>query len=442
MSSSNTNSDNSTMYYRYSGSRNSGNYGSRNYQYDSIRSSGNTSRYTQNYQPNLCYLLCCNSRTLIFFIYLVILFVGYTLQPVTLKLTVDNMIPYRYPLIIMFSSSHCLICFFVSIWSYCFSSENIPPEMSKFKRSNIFFAAVLDAVQLTLLIISAGVVRGTLLVVLLQSVIPLRSLALAIYNSSDNLMLHGISGLLGLLAILLSFYPFVHEAFFSNTSTTGSVSNARIVFWNAILLLTSGVLSALSDVYKKKILCTQPIDVYYFNGWVSFFQTLICIPFSPIMFTIQTWSCTGDGLGNKKKWGVDKLLVNLHDGAQCMVFGKSSEGETCRIGGNLVDAHCNVSFPIAFFFLVINVTILFLLPTIIQIKSSTTPIYVVNILAVPLSCIIFELYENFDKNPNLLNNANDFTWWDVPSILVLTAGLILNGYLFKTPEDEIETSVP
>ena len=69
-------------------------------------------------------------------------------------------------------------------------------------------------------------------------------------------------------------------------------------------------------------------------------------------------------------------------------------------------------------------------------------IYVVNILAVPLSCIIFELYENFDKNPNLLNNANDFTWWDVPSILVLTAGLILNGYLFKTPEDEIETSVP
>ena len=49
MSSSNTNSDNSTMYYRYNGSR--------NYQYDSIRSSGNTSRYTQNYQPNLCYLL-------------------------------------------------------------------------------------------------------------------------------------------------------------------------------------------------------------------------------------------------------------------------------------------------------------------------------------------------------------------------------------------------
>ena len=35
----------------------------------------------------------------------IILFVGYTLQPVTLKLTVDNMIPYRYPLIIMFSSS-------------------------------------------------------------------------------------------------------------------------------------------------------------------------------------------------------------------------------------------------------------------------------------------------------------------------------------------------
>ena len=123
--------------------------------------------------------------------------------------------------------------------------------MSKFKRSNIFFAAVLDAIQLTLLIISAGVVRGTLLVVLLQSIIPLRSLALAIYNSSDNLILHVISGLSGLLAILLSFYPFVHEAFFSTSTTRGGVTNARIVFWNAILLLISGILSALSDIYKK-----------------------------------------------------------------------------------------------------------------------------------------------------------------------------------------------
>ena len=87
-------------------------------------------------------------------------------------------------------------------------------------------------------------------------------------------------------------------------------------------------------------------------------------------------------------------------------------------------------------------TILFLLPTIIQLKSSTTPIYVVNILAVPLSYVLFELYENLDKNPDLLNSANDFTWWDVPSILMLTISLILNGYLFKTPEDEIETSVP
>ena len=125
-----------------------------------------------------------------------------------------------------------------------------------------------------------------------------------------------------------------------------------------------------------------------------------------------------------------------------MIFGKSSEGETCRIGDNLVDAHCSVSLPIAIFFLVINMTILFLLPTIIQLKSSTTPIYVVNILAVPLSYVLFELYENLDKNPDLLNSANDFTWWDVPSILMLTISLILNGYLFKTPEDEIETSVP
>ena len=418
-------------------------FGNRDYSYGYNSSSNNTRRYySQSNQPNICYLLCCNSRTLIFFIYLVTLFAAYTLQPVTLKLMVDNMIPYRYPLIIMFSFTHCLICFFVSIWNYCFSSENVPPEMSKFKRSNIFFAAVLDAIQLTLLIISAGVVRGTLLVVLLQSIIPLRSLALAIYNSSDNLILHVISGLSGLLAILLSFYPFVHEAFFSTSTTRGGVTNARIVFWNAILLLISGILSALSDIYKKNILCTQPIDVYYFNGWVSFYQTLICIPLSPIMFTIQTWSCTGNGLGNSKKWGVDKILPNLHDGAQCMIFGKSSEGETCRIGDHLVDAHCSVSLPIAIFFLVINMTILFLLPTIIQLKSSTTPIYVVNILAVPLSYVLFELYENLDKNPDLLNSANDFTWWDVPSILMLTISLVLNGYLFKTPEDEIETSVP
>ena len=125
-----------------------------------------------------------------------------------------------------------------------------------------------------------------------------------------------------------------------------------------------------------------------------------------------------------------------------LAFGKTSEGETCKIGKNLVDAHCGISLPIVVFFLIINVAILLLVPTIIHLKNSTTPIYVANILSVPLSCIIFELYENFDKNPDLLNNANDFTWWDVPSMFVLTVSLVLNGYLFKTPEDEVESSVP
>ena len=259
----------------------------------------------------------CNSRTLVFFMYLATLFVAYTMQPVTLKLMVDNMMPYRYPLVVLFSVTHCLACFTVSTWKYCFSSANVPPNMSKFKRSNIFFAAALDAVQLTLLIISAGIVRGTLLVVLLQSVIPLRSLVLAVYDSSDNLMLHAISGTTGLVAIMLSFTPLVEEAFFKGAPDSGDVINAQIVFWNAILLLASGILSTVSDVYKKKILSSQPIDLYYFNGWVSFFQTLICIPFSPIMFSIQTWSCTGTGTDHKRQWGVEKILPNLLDGMQC-----------------------------------------------------------------------------------------------------------------------------
>lgn len=225
--------------------------------------------------------------------------------------------PYRYPLVVLFSITHCLACFTMSMWKYCFSSANVPPDMSKFKRSNIFFAAVLDAVQLTLLIISAGIVRGTLLVVLLQSIIPLRSLVLAVYDSSDNLMLHAISGTTGLVAIMLSFTPLVDEAFFKGAPDSGDVINAQIVFWNAILLLVSGILSTVSDVYKKKILSSQPIDLYYFNGWVSFFQTLICIPFSPIMFTIQTWSCTGTGTYHERQWGAEKILPNLHDGVQC-----------------------------------------------------------------------------------------------------------------------------
>ena len=47
-------------------------FGNRDYSYGYNSSSNNTRRYySQSNQPNICYLLCCNSRTLIFFIYLV-----------------------------------------------------------------------------------------------------------------------------------------------------------------------------------------------------------------------------------------------------------------------------------------------------------------------------------------------------------------------------------
>ena len=146
--------------------------------------------------------------------YLATLFVAYTgVQPVTLKLMAGQYDAVSLPTCYLFSVTHCMACFTVSTWKYCFSSANVPPNMSKFKRSNIFFAAVLDVVQLTLLIISAGIVRGTLLVVLLQSVIPLRSLVLAVYDSSDNLMMHAISGTTGLVAIMLSFTPWLKKPF-------------------------------------------------------------------------------------------------------------------------------------------------------------------------------------------------------------------------------------
>ena len=46
-------------------------FGNRDYSYGYNSSSNNTRRYySQSNQPNICYLLCCNSRTLIFFIYL------------------------------------------------------------------------------------------------------------------------------------------------------------------------------------------------------------------------------------------------------------------------------------------------------------------------------------------------------------------------------------
>ena len=140
------------------------------------------------------------------------------------------MMPYRYPLVVLFSVTHCMACFTVSTWKYCFSSANVPPNMSSLSAAIFSLLRPWTAVQLTLLIISAGIVRGTLLVVLLQSVIPLRSLVLAVYDSSDNLMLHAISGTTGLVAIMLSFTPLVEEAFFKGVPDSGDVINAQIVF--------------------------------------------------------------------------------------------------------------------------------------------------------------------------------------------------------------------
>ena len=94
-------------------------------------------------------------------------------------------------------------------------------------------------------------------------------------------------------------------------------------------------------MYKESALKAQPMDVYYLNAWVAFFQFIISIPFAPIAFHFQEWSSA-----STTKWSDFRYLFeNIGMGFNCWLFGENPPhtytDQTPVLGAAYV--HCNVS---------------------------------------------------------------------------------------------------
>ena len=81
---------------------------------------------------------CVNHTRCVGWTYVLTLFVAATLQPVLLKILLDNLMPYRFPLVVVLCGIHFVVMAVIVAWKYCFGSSTLPPNMYLFSKSHCF----------------------------------------------------------------------------------------------------------------------------------------------------------------------------------------------------------------------------------------------------------------------------------------------------------------
>jgi hypothetical protein len=392
---------------------------------------------------------CVNHTKCVGWTYVLTLFVAATLQPVLLKILLDNLMPYRFPLVVVLCGIHFLVMTVIVAWKYCFGSSTLPPKMCLFSKSHMFCIALLDMLQLLMVVIPGGVVPGTVMLTLTQfgpsvdvvaSCMCCRSQNISARYSSKAARFGGAFFVfLGVGAVI---YPMVLNVAAPKRGIPDTFQNDSLVLWNSLILLGSSIPAWLSKRAKFGALQRQPMDPYYFNAWLSFCQVLVCIPLSPLLYAYQGWSCTGDGGGNNLVWKVDNMVPNFLDGVFCIFSAQVAEGETCRVGSLLIDPHCSLGFPLVFLLLLISLTLVSVTPMVVQ-KCETT--FIANgayFAAVPFSYCVLMLYDMYDSTVRTDTTARDVHWMGILGIVFVVLGTVVNQYYVDRRMDETTTSAP
>ena len=252
-------------------------------------------------------------------------------------------------------------------------TSDIQPEMEEFSKCKFAFMALLDVMHVSIVTISGGIIPAPLTVLLLQSAVPATMFASRFFLGHKYKWTHYIASFFVLVGLSIHMVPMIdsvvaHSSNSShplspspssiNASSTSSSSPANNpttetdVLFNCLIYVLCCIPGALSAIYKEYALQTQPMDMYYLNLWVTFFQFIISIPFAPIGFHYQQWSIDN----NDHNWGdFQHMFENIGMGTDCWLKGINPNAD--YVNGDAIIgaeyAHCEVS-SCAFFFQVFS----------------------------------------------------------------------------------------
>ena len=319
-----------------------------------------------------CLANFCLSPSTVVILYLVVLVFSSASERIAFKVMLDTLRPFRFFLAQLVMLAYVPIMFAVVAYKKL-RTDHIQPEMEEFPKCKFAFMALMDVMQVVIVMISGGVIPAPLTVLLLQSLIPATMIASRIFLGNRYRWQHYFGALIILASISVNMIPLISQELRGDGggsssghhndtealrvladgggggSSSGSSGGSNFppqptaseIAWNSLIYFLCCVPGAVSAVYKESALKAQPMDVYYLNAWVAFFQFIVSIPFAPIAFHFQEWSSA-----STTKWSDFRYLFeNIGMGFDCWLFGvdppHTYADQTPVLGAAYV--HCNVS---------------------------------------------------------------------------------------------------
>jgi len=253
---------------------------------------------------------------------------------------------------------------------------------------DIGLMAILDTVQLLLVVISGSHVAPILTAILVHATLPLTTFIN--HLTGPNGLLHGIFGspdkvtqpsneahdrnaiaadveiepqgpqsrqyifgsTLIMLSSILALSPAVLTLGGLTFFSSKDVMMANRSAWNTLLFFASFIPGAISQAYKEHTLTAyaQPVDPDLLNCLLSLFSCILALLVSPIFYPLQgfvdTPSTPGDGTDLKVQSWIHQypsrdVSRNFSDGLQCFAGTLSNE---IQIRGYAEEAHCDFAY--------------------------------------------------------------------------------------------------
>eukprot|EP00753_Platysulcus_tardus_P014110 PLAT4064.1.p1 GENE.PLAT4064.1~~PLAT4064.1.p1 ORF type:complete len:419 (+),score=134.14 PLAT4064.1:182-1258(+) len=204
-------------------------------------------------------------------------------------------------------------------------TDDITPAMQSFSHWKFAFMALLDTLQALLIMVPGGIVPGPLTVLLLQGVVPVTMLASIIFLRYHYRSRHFLGSALVIAGLFVNVMPFLLGI--DSRLVAASGANATVISWNCLVYFLSAVPAALSAIYKEHALREEPMDVYYLNAWVAFYQVLIGLLLSPIAYQMESLNRSVPILTN-----LARLPQNFQQGIACVFSASpSSPQDNCQV---------------------------------------------------------------------------------------------------------------
>uniref|UniRef100_A0A7S2RKK2 EamA domain-containing protein n=1 Tax=Rhizochromulina marina TaxID=1034831 RepID=A0A7S2RKK2_9STRA len=275
----------------------------------------------------------------------------------------------------------------------------ISPDQFKVPKKKFAVMGFLDCIAGIMQIFAATYLPGSLLILLLQSAIPVSMALSALIMGSKYHKVQYVSAVIVCGGIILVLAP---ELFSNSDDDDGSSS--KTILWS-VVLIASCVPMCLSSIYKELALGQTELDPVYLNAWIAVFQFLFSLPLA-----------VPAALASDPPVYPKELPENLADGLRCY-FGVSSiqcddDDDSCS-----TDA-CNPDGPIFVnIYLMFNVMYNILIIMILK-WGSANILWLAMTVMVPLGNLAFAL-------PFMPENSA-ITFYDILGLVVIMAGLV--GY--------------